>query len=249
MNPTVQPEFFEAEQQRDPESFRSEYLAEFVGSGGAFLDPAVIEAAVADREELLPEHASGWTAGLDPAFASDPFGLALVGRRDGRLVLGRVQAWTPNRRWFRKPESFEERREVEDEVLAEVAEVCKRYGARVVTDQYAAPQVVARLRELGLSVQAIPMTASSKTASFQELRARLNMGELELYREQQLLAELGRLRTKYAAGSSSVVNPRVGGSHGDLAQALALAVYAMRGGEPLFEFDGDDKIELPAVAA
>ena len=39
------------------------------------------------------------------------------------------------------------------------------------------------------------------------------------------LAELRRLRTKYTAGTASVVNPRVGGSHGDLAQALALACH------------------------
>ena len=96
VNPTIDAGFFEAEQARDPESFRSEYLAEFVGSGGAFLDPEVVEAAVADRGELLPEHATSWVAGLDPAFASDPFGLALVGRRDGQLVLGWVQAWTPS---------------------------------------------------------------------------------------------------------------------------------------------------------
>jgi hypothetical protein len=90
------------------------------------------------------------------------------------------------------------------------------------------------------------MTAPSKTAAFQELRARLNMGELELYPDAQLLAELGRLRTRYTAGSSSVVNPRVGGSHGDLAQALALATYSMRGGDPLFEIDEDDDLEAVA---
>jgi hypothetical protein len=247
VNPTIDAGFFEAEEARDPDTFRSEYGAEFVGSGGAFLDPEVVEQAVADRHELLPEHASGWVAGLDPAFASDPFGLALVGRRGGRLVLGRVQAWQPVRRWFRKADSFEERREVEDELLFEVAGVCKQYRARVVTDQYAAPQVVARLRELGLTVTAIPMTATSKTQAFQELRARLNMAELELYRDKQLLAELSRLRTRYTAGSSVVVNPRVGGSHGDLAQALALAVYSMRGGEQLFTFNPEiDDIRIPA---
>jgi hypothetical protein len=247
VNPTIEESFFQAEEARDPESFRSEYGAEFVGSGGAFLDPEVVEQAVADRHELLPEHASGWVAGLDPAFASDPFGLALVGRGGGRLVLGRVQAWQPVRRWFRKADSFEERREVEDELLFEVAGVCKQYRARVVTDQYAAPQVVARLRGLGLTVTAIPTTATSKTQAFQELRARLNMAELELYRDKQLLAELGRLRTRYTAGSSLVVNPRVGGSHGDLAQALALAVYSMRGGQQLFTFNPEiDDIRIPA---
>jgi hypothetical protein len=54
---------------------------------------------------------------------------------------------------------------------------------------------------------------------------RLYSRELELYDEPALLAELRRLGTRLTAGSSSVVNPRVGGSHGDLAQALALAVY------------------------
>ena len=61
------------------------------------------------------------------------------------------------------------------------------------------------------------------------------MGELELYPDNQLLEELRRLRTKYTAGSSSVVNPRVGSSHGDLVQALAIAVYAMRGAGSAFE--------------
>jgi hypothetical protein len=51
------------------------------------------------------------------------------------------------------------------------------------------------------------------------------VGSLELYGEPTLLAELRRLRTKYRAGHAAVVNPRVGGSHGDLAQALALAVW------------------------
>ena len=30
-------------------------------------------------------------------------------------------------------------------------------------------------------------------------------------------------------GSAAVINPRVGGSHGDMAQALAMAVYSQRG--------------------
>src|SRR5207253_10177673 len=140
--------------------FKGEYLAEFTGSGAAFLDPDRIAAAVTDRGELAPGHALGWIAGLDPAFSSDPFGLALVGRdpRDrGRLVLGLTRAWKPT-----KSRSFEERRDVEDAVLGEVADVCKLYGARVVTDQYAAPAVVDFLRRRGLSVRTEPMTATSK---------------------------------------------------------------------------------------
>jgi hypothetical protein len=63
-----------------------------------------------------------------------------------------------------------------------------------------------------------------------------------------MLAELRRLRTKFSAGSSSVVNPRVGGSHGDIAQALSLAVWehdrhGLAGGElrPRREAREDDR--------
>ncbi|MBA2361426.1 MAG: hypothetical protein H0V79_10945 [Actinobacteria bacterium] len=224
MNPTIDAGFLAREQARDPESFRSEYLAEFVGGGHSFLDPERIAEAVVLPGELLPEQATGWVAGLDPAFSSDPFGLAVVGRDPGdrgRLVLGLARAWKPSRR---KPGSFEDRRAVEDTVLAEVAAVCLRFRAKVVTDQYAAPQIVDYLRRRGLNVRTVPMTATSKTVAFSELRARLNAGSLELYDEATLLAELRRLRTRYSAGSAAVVNPRVGGSHGDCAQALALAV-------------------------
>jgi len=94
-----------------------------------------------------------------------------------------------------------------------------------VTDQFAAKAVVERLQRAGLAVKTEAMTASSKTAIFSELRARLYDGTLELYEHPDLLAELRRLRTRFTAGAAAVVNPRVGRSHGDLAQATALAVW------------------------
>ena len=158
-SPTVDPAFLAAEEARDPDGFASEYLAKFVGGGASFLDPERIADAVTDRGELLPEQATSWTAGIDPSFSRDPFALALVGvdphdRR--RLLVGKVQAWQP-RRIAGAGRSFEERRTVEDFLLAEVGEVCKRYEARVITDQHCAPAVVARLRQAGLSVEAHPM--------------------------------------------------------------------------------------------
>jgi hypothetical protein len=229
VRPDVDEDVLASEQKRDPEGFKSEYLAEFVGGNAAYLDPAMIDDAVGRRGELAPDQAHGWVAGLDPSFVSDPFGLALVGRDAHdrkRLLLGLATSWKPARR---KPRTFEERRVVEDETLAQVASLCLRYGARVVTDQHAAPAVVDYLRKRGLNVRTVPMSASSKSDAFGELRARLYAGAIELYDHPELLAEMRRLRTRLTAGSASVVNPRVGGSHGDLAQALALAVYAHSG--------------------
>lgn len=236
MNPTIDLAFLERQRQLDPESFKAEYEAEFLGSGGAFLDPEQLAEAVTGAGELPPEAARRWVAGLDPAFSSDPFGLAIVGRDpvSHRLVLGVARAWRPKR----QRRSLAESRELEDARLDDVAQVCLRYGASVVTDQHRAGGVADYLRGKGLAVQVRAMTAQTSTATFLALRARLNVGGLELYDEPQLLAELRRLRTRYAAGSAAVVNPRVGGSHGDMAQALALAVAehdfaGIRTGDPL----------------
>lgn len=225
-NRTIASVFLERERARDPESFRSEYEAEFLAGGGAFLEPERIADAVDDRDELPPKLGRGWIAGLDPAFASDPFGLAIVGRDarhpGGRLVLGLARRWKPPRR---KARSLEESRRIEDELLDEVAAECLRYGASAVTDQHKAAGVADYLRRKGVPVRTVAMSGPSKTAVFKALRARLYLDGLELYDVPELLAELRRLRAKYVAGQASVVNPRVGGSHGDIAQALALAVY------------------------
>jgi hypothetical protein len=229
VNPTLSADWLEQQRRLlGDEEFRSEYEADFVAGGVAFFDEAAIRDAVVDRPELPPEAARGWAAGLDPAFSSDPFGLALVAEdpaRRGTLMVGCVRAWKPQRRRAR---SLEEGRQVEDEVLAEVAALCRRYGARALTDQHRAAGVVERLRRLGVSVRVLPMTAQSKSDAFSELRARLNAHELELPAHAGLLAEIRRVRSRYAANRASVVVPRVGGSHGDLVQALALAVYDLR---------------------
>lgn len=234
VNPTITEDFLAGEQARDPESFRSEFLAEFVGSGLAYLDPELIDDAVMDRSELSPDSIVEPVAGLDPAFSSDPFGLAIIGRdpverarhRAGgadtrRLVLAVARSWLP-----RKSASFEEKHALEDETLTAVIAELRRYQVRdVVTDQYAAVAIVDRLSREGFRVESVPMTAASKTAAFAELRAKLYARQLELYDNPDLIAELRRLRSRYTAGSAGVVNPRVGGSHGDIAQALALAVF------------------------
>jgi hypothetical protein len=181
---------------------------------------------VARERAEAPEDGEHWIAALDPSFSSDPFGLAVVGRDKAdkhRLLVGLVRSWIPPKR---KARSLEEGREVEDTVLREVAEVLRPYGASAFTDQFRAAGVSERLRRYGITVRTVPMTAPTKDSAFGFLRGRLNAGEIELYEHPQLLRELRAVRTRYAAGRSSVVLPRIGGSHCDLAQSLALACFA-----------------------
>jgi hypothetical protein len=220
MNPTLEPAFFESEMAKDPEMFRGEYLAEFLSSGGAFLPWERIEAAVTDdRFELPPVDCKRPVAALDPSFSSDPFGLAIVGRHyeDSRLLqLACARSW-------RAPRGDEMGFEP---VLDEIAALCRYYRvSSVVTDQFCSVPVRQHLAKRGVGVREVTMTATSKTAIYSSLKSKLLAGELELYRHEGLLAELGRVEASYGAGSASIRIPRVGGSHGDLAQALALAVH------------------------
>jgi hypothetical protein len=210
VNGTITSAFLAAEEARDPDSFRAEYLAEFTSSGDAFLDFSRID--LAGAPVARPEDAYTWVAGLDPAFSKDPFGVALVGRTDdGRYVVGPVSA-------LRAEGDF-------SGPVDEAAALAKEYGAVCVTDQFSQAAVVERLRHHhALQVRVNAMTALSKTAMFQSLKAVLYSGALILPDHPALVGELRRLRTKYSAGAAGVVNPRVGGSHGDMAQALALAV-------------------------
>ncbi len=211
VNPTITAEFLAAEEARDADSFRSEYLAEFTSSGDAFLDFGRIDLSEPARV-ARPEDAYQWVCGLDPAFSKDPFGVALVGRAEGGgYVAGPITALKAEGD-FSGP-------------VDTAAALAKEYGASVVTDQFSQAAVVERLRHHhALQVKVLPMTAQSKTEIFQDLRRALQTGTLVLPDHPALIAELRRLRTKYTAGAAGVVNPRVGNSHGDMAQALALAV-------------------------
>jgi terminase large subunit-like protein len=234
MNPTLSADWLE--QQRvilREEEFATEYLADFAAGGSAYFEEGAIDEAVSDRGEIPPETPGyrHFVAGLDPAFGGgDAFGVAIVCEsmaEPGRLELAFARAWKPQR--TRRPRTLEEARRVEDELLVEVADACRRYGARAVTDQHKAAGVVDRLHRLGVSCRTEAMTERSKTDVFRELRARLNAGELSLYPQPQLLVELRRVRSRFQANKASVFIPRVGGSHGDIAQALALAAWEHRG--------------------
>jgi Terminase large subunit, T4likevirus-type, N-terminal len=224
MNPKLGEDFFERERAKDPELFRGEYGAEFLASGAQFLPHERIEAAIDDeRFELPATELRGAVAGIDAAWASDPFALAIVGREetDPRMLrVAAVRSWRP-------PKGDE----LSIGVLDEIAALCRSYNVgQVVCDQYCSAPVRQLLGQRGISAREHTMTAPSKTGIFSTLKAKLLAGELELYREKQLLEELARVEAVYGGGSASIRLPRVAGSHCDMAQALAQAVHALAGG-------------------
>jgi phage terminase large subunit-like protein len=211
--------------------YRQEYGAAFVAGGGAFFDLRDIELA---GGPWRPEDASQWWVGTDAAFAQDRFGVALVGEamnERGVFVTGAVAAIDPGER----RRSWEARRAREDATLARVWEIIEPYAAvrpvRLLGDQHQADGVRSYFERRGLPVEIIPQTAPVQTAAFVSCRARLIDGSLRLWKHQQLIEELRRIRT--ARTAESIVIPRFAGGHCDAACALTLACYAVREGNPL----------------
>lgn len=68
------------------------------------------------------------------------------------------------------------------------------------------------------------MSGTAKTAAFVELRSALYSGDLALPADPELLRELRALCRRITPGAAAVEWPGTGSSHGDRAQALALAV-------------------------
>lgn len=227
MNPDIEAGYLAAEQARDPDAFRAEFLAEFTGSGDAFLDFSLFD--LADPGDLLPEDGAGWVAGLDPSFSSDPCGIAIVGRAIGeprQLVVATTRGLKPSRR---KAASFEEVASAQEEMMTSILDLLEPFDVTEAwTDQYSSRQVTDRLARGGVFCRTLPMSAQTKTAIFAELRSRLYAGSIRVPANPDLVAEMRRLRTKFAAGSASVITPRAGGSHCDQVQALALVAYALR---------------------
>jgi hypothetical protein len=111
-------------------------------------------------------------------------------------------------------------------VVDEVASIIKQYKASAVLDQHTSVAIIERLKTYhGIVASLRTMTADTKSQIYASLREKLYSGELILPDNPLLIGELRRLRTRYAAGKATVDNPRVGGSHGDQAQALALACH------------------------
>jgi len=207
------------------DAYRTEYLAELVASGGSFFD---LRGVGFEDAPARPSDGRRYVAGLDPAFHADRFGVALVGEsvnEPGVLVTGVVDGIEPGAR----RRSLDARRGREDATLARVWELLEPYaeggGLRIVTDQHQGDAVGSYFGRLGVSVKVVNLTGPLQTAAFTSTRARLMDGSLRLWRHEPLLEELRRVR---ARDTEAIVLPRFGGSHCDIASALALAVYEQR---------------------
>lgn len=226
----VDPSYGEEQREADrlelgEDGFAEEVGAEFVSGRGSFFDLSGVSFAAAPA---APGEGKGWVAGLDAAFSSDRFGVAVVGEslaEPGLLVVGAVAALEPKR--GRKPalESFEGERRRQDAMLDEVWGLIEPYKPRAVADLHKGGPVRSYLGRLGCAVQLLAPTGPLQKQQFVSLRTRLEDGSLRAWSQPQLVTDLRRVR---ATEGDAIHLPRSGGGHCDAAVALSLAAWELR---------------------
>jgi hypothetical protein len=168
---------------RNPLAARAEYLAEFRSELEGYVSLDTLRACTGPFAEHPPTPGRiRYIAGLDLASGSgdDSLAFALCHATDDKVVVDLVKEWTP-------PFS-------PSGVLAQVAEICKRYKVEtVIGDRFAYnfAREILRDNDLGFRV-------SDKTTSvcFGGLLPMLNAREVMLPQHQVLLAHLGGLECK-----------------------------------------------------
>ena len=145
-----------------------------------------------------------------------------------RLLVCRIERWAPKRTRSarRRAKSEFERKEIENVVLDGVARLARAYRAPVVSDQHLARVVADGLRQRGIDrVVTQAWTGTLLTEAFRAIRARVIADTITFPRDETLVSELTRIRSRARAGGSAVEVPRTASSHQDSALALASAVY------------------------
>jgi phage FluMu gp28-like protein len=206
------PSFLEAERRALGEmAFMQEYLAEFVGQGGA-IDPELVHVAVRLPGPEEPRPGRVYVAGLDLARLQDWTALAILDTTEEPYRLVRLERWQSA--W--------------EETVRRVLQVVAAYGARVVVDSTGVGDpVYERIRMSWLRTHPYRFTAQSKPPLIQELRLSLAEERLLLYPHPVLLSELQTLQAKQTAYGVSYEHPP--GGHDDTVMALALALWGARG--------------------
>jgi len=122
MNPTISQELIDAEMKKDKSSAASEWYAEWRSDIEGFLDPDLVKACAVLPGDLAPQKYTVYQAFADPSGGrADAFSLA-IGHYDFKIekyVVDLLKAWVA---------AFNP-----SEVVAEAAEILKRYRCRRVT--------------------------------------------------------------------------------------------------------------------
>ena len=217
-NPLIDQKIIDDALARDPERAAAEWLAEWRGDVGDFLDRELVDSAT-DRDVIARPPVAGirYVAGADPSGGrADSFAVAIAHAEGDVAVL----------------DALLERRAPFDptSVVAEAAALLRAYGVAEVTgDRFAGAWPAEAFAREGISYQP---AACDKSTTYVDTLPLFASGRVRLLDHARLAHQLTALeRRTTRGGRDKIDHPR--GGHDDMAVAAALAlVQAARGAEP-----------------
>jgi hypothetical protein len=220
MNPRISQDIIDEAIEADPANAAAEFGAEFRSDVAAYIDRAVVEAAVvAGRFELPPISTVRYFAAIDPSGgSSDSMTLAIAHREpNGVAVLDAIRERRP-------PFSPED-------VTAEFATLIKSYHCTsVVGDRYAGEWPRERMRLQGVQYE---LAEKPKSDIYRDALPALNSGKIELLDHPRLVAQICSLERRTARGGrDSIDHPPGASSKDDLANSALAALLSVGSGPP-----------------
>lgn len=208
----------EAVRARDPDRAAQEYDCELPGIGGERFFASVDRSV--DRE-LVPRVAlePGWSAtiGLDLGQVRDSTAAVAVHRsRAGELVIADVLELRPKRG---APLPLRT-------IMPDVCSFAERHGQRILwADHHLLVEARQHLPP-GFQLKPVPSGNEEKVRRYARSRELFQAGNVRIPgMYARLVAQLGAVVAKpQPGGGTSIIHPRVGGSHGDVAAAAVVAL-------------------------
>jgi hypothetical protein len=219
MNPTISQDIIDEAIEADPANAAAEFGAEFRSDVAAYIDRAVVEAAVVPgRFELPPVSTNRYCWFVDPSGgSSDSMTLAIAHREpNGVAVLDAIRERRP-------PFS-------PADVTAEFATLIKSYRCTsVVGDRYAGEWPRERMRIHGVQYE---LAEKPKSDIYRDQLPALNSGKVELLDHPRLVAQICSLERRTARGGRDSIDHPPGANYDDLAHAALAALLLVGSGQP-----------------
>jgi len=250
MNEDITFEYLESEKRRNPETFDSEFGAEFSSViSGFFRYPEKIDACVTRQEETAnPTSNVAHYIAVDPSSSQNGYAIAMVhvehrermrlenGRekkeKKAIVVLDRWKVWN-----LRDPE-FEGMQYIDEDVIHEYLNGLfqKFRVVKIVFDQFDSTSSVMKFKKAGVNAVKTPFSRHYNTKIFKNLRDLIYDERLDLFYHELGLKELKNLQEKRVGKKQFVVEAPTQGevTTDDLCDVLANATYIASGHEAGF---------------
>jgi len=231
LNPSIEQEFFDREQEKDAEAFVRDYGAQFSrGAGGnIFLPPETVDQCVDfGRLQNAPKAGVEYVAWMDAAFRRDRFSFGIGHAEEGdgvvRAVVDHTRHWTPVHRKGKKSRPLDE-----GEIISEIVSDLRAYGCdRICGDQFADVPLKNRFADVGIMFVEQPATKPEKFDAMKNLRAALRSRLVSLPDDPIVVKDLkGLVARKTSPGHYVVEAPRRVGCYDDAATVVSRMVMHM----------------------